>query len=176
MARQSNKKPTLSPKKEKKTMNILNRFAVLGLTGALLAACAGMDGNAGKSDATAKPAAAKKAEKKAKADKQYVIYFDLGKAAVGEDGTTVAYQLMADTMGGYKTVILSGHTDTAGDNAFNKKLSQMRVENVKQVFSEIGIDPSKIEAQFFGEDQPAEKTADGVKNAKNRRVEVTLKF
>ena len=160
------------------TMNILNRFAVLGLTGALVAACANMDGDAANSGAaTAKPAAAKPAEKKkSKPDQKYVINFDFGKASVGEDGTTVAYQLMADSISGYKAVLLTGHTDTAGDKAYNRKLSEKRVEMVKQVFSEIGIDPTKIITQFYGEDELAEKTADGVKNAKNRRVDVVLKF
>ncbi|MEQ8506635.1 MAG: OmpA family protein [Rhodospirillales bacterium] len=160
-------------------MNILNRFAVLGLTGALVAACANMDGDAANSGAaTAKPAAAAKPaeKKKSKPDQKYVINFDFGKAAVSEEGMTAAYQLMADTMGGYKAVLLTGHTDTAGDREFNRKLSEKRVETVKQVFSEIGIDPTKIITQFYGEDEPAEKTADGVKNAKNRRVDVVLKF
>ncbi|MEQ8805023.1 MAG: OmpA family protein [Rhodospirillales bacterium] len=160
-------------------MNILNRFAVLGLTGALVAACANMDGDTAKptaAKAEAKPAAAKPAEKKTRADEKYVIYFDFGKAAVNEAGATVAYRLMADTMNGYKAVLLTGHTDTAGDKKLNRKLSEKRVENVKQMFSEIGIDPSKIITQFFGEDEPAEKTADGVKNDKNRRVNVVLKF
>lgn len=159
-------------------MNILNRFAVLGLTGALVAACANMDGDTTTAaKAEAKPAAAKQAEKKkTRADEKYVIYFDFGKASVNEEGATVAYKLMAETMGGYKAVLLTGHTDTAGDKKFNRKLSEQRVENVKQLFSEIGIDPNKIITQFFGEDEPAEKTADGVKNAKNRRVDVVLKF
>ncbi len=158
-------------------MNILNRFAVLGLTGALVAACASMDGDTAKTTkAEAKPAAAKAAEKKTKPDQKYVIYFDFGKAAMNEEGTTVAYKLMADTTSGYKAVLLTGHTDTAGDKKYNRKLSEKRVENVKQTFSEIGIDPNKIITQFFGEDEPAEKTADGVKNDKNRRVEVVLKF
>ena len=95
---------------------------------------------------------------------------------MNEEGTTVAYKLMADTISGYKAILLTGHTDTAGDKNHNRKLSEKRVENVKQVFSEIGIDPNKIITQFFGEDEPAEKTADGVKNDKNRRVEVVLKF
>lgn len=160
-------------------MNILSRFAVLGLTGALVAACANMDGNTASSTAAkaeSKPAAAKPAAKKIRADEKYVIYFDFGKASVSEEGMTVAYKLMAETMGGYKAVLLTGHTDTAGDKKFNQKLSEKRVENVKQLFSEIGIDPNKIITQFFGEDEPAEKTADGVKNAKNRRVDVVLKF
>lgn len=162
------------------TMKILNRLAVLGMTGALVAACATMESDqatSGSAKAEAKPAAAKATKKKAaKADKSYVIYFDFGSAELSGDGMTVAYSLMADTMGGYKAVLLTGHTDTAGDKDLNRKLSEKRAEAVKQAFSEIGIDPAKIITQFYGEDKLAEQTADGVNNAKNRRVEVVLKF
>jgi outer membrane protein OmpA-like peptidoglycan-associated protein len=166
--------------KEKRLMKILNRIAVLGLTGALVAACTTMDGDAAKTEA-AKPemkaAAAKSAEKKkAKPDQAFVIYFDFGKSTINDEGMNAAYQLMANTMGGYKAILLTGHTDTAGDKAFNRKLSEKRVEETKQVLSEIGIDPAKVVTQFYGEDEPAEKTGDGVKNAKNRRVEIVLKF
>lgn len=159
-------------------MKILNRIAVLGLTGALVAACAGMEGDAAKTEA-AKPetkAAAKPAEKKTKPDQTFVMYFDFGKSAVDDEAMNAAYQLMAGTMSGYKAILLTGHTDTAGDKAFNRELSEKRVEETKQVLSEIGIDPAKIITQFYGEDEPAEKTGDGVKNAKNRRVEMVLKF
>ena len=136
-----------------------------------IAACrsafeAAMKGLGGK--AAAKP--------KGKAAKDFVIYFDHNTAQLGEEATTVAYKVMAETMGGYKAVILTGHADTSGDKAYNRKLSEQRVDAVKQIFSEIGRDADKIVTQFYGEDEPAEKTADGVKNAKNRRVTVTLQF
>ena len=114
--------------------------------------------------------------KKAKAPMDFVIYFGHNTAQLGEEATTVAYKVMAETMSGYKAVILTGHADTSGDKAYNRKLSEQRVEAVKQIFSEIGLDADKIVTQFYGEDEPVEKTADGVKNAKNRRVTVTLQF
>jgi OOP family OmpA-OmpF porin len=119
-----------------------------------------------------KPAPAKKA----KADQEFVIYFDFDKANMNEAAMAVAYEVMAATVGGVQAVVLSGYTDTAGDKNYNKVLSEKRVNNVKQTFSEIGIDPSVISTNFSGELFPAEKTGDGVKNAKNRRVTVVLKF
>ena len=116
------------------------------------------------------------APKPGKADAEFIIHFDFNSAAMTEDAMGVAYNVMAATVGGVKTVLLTGHTDTAGDKAYNRQLSEARVEAVKNAFSEIGIDPTKIVTQFYGEDEPAEKTGDGVKNAKNRRVTVILKF
>ena len=119
----------------------------------------------------AKPAA----KKKAMADKEFVIYFDYDKSNLNEAAMGVAYEVMAATVSGVKAVLLTGHADTSGDKGYNRKLSEMRVDAVKATFSEIGIDPTKIVTQFYGEDEPAEKTGDGVKNAKNRRVSVVVK-
>jgi len=123
-----------------------------------------------------KATAAKPAAKKAAPDKEFTIYFDFNKANLNGKATAEAYEVMAATMGGYKSVVLTGHTDTSGDKNYNRKLSEKRVNAVKDAFVEIGLDPAKIKTQFQGEDAPAEKTADGVKNAKNRRVTVVLKF
>ncbi|MAN79779.1 MAG: flagellar motor protein MotB [Rhodospirillaceae bacterium] len=117
---------------------------------------------------------AKPAEKKAMMEKEFIIYFDFNKANLNEAATAVAYQVMAESISGYKQILLTGHADTAGDKAYNRKLSEMRVNTVKNAFAEIGLDPAKIKTQFNGEDMPAEKTADGVKNQKNRRVTVVL--
>ena len=119
---------------------------------------------------------AKPAKKEAKPDKEFVIYFDFNKATMNEAATAVAYQVMAETISGYKAVLLTGHTDTAGDKNYNSKLSQKRVDAVKNTFAEIGLDPALIKTQFMGEDSLAEKTADGVKNPKNRRVTVVIQY
>jgi OOP family OmpA-OmpF porin len=135
-----------------------------------IAACRSAFEEAMKGLGGAKPAA------KAKPDKEYVIYFDFNKASLNEAATAVAYQVMADSISGYKAVMLTGHTDTAGDKNYNRKLSENRVNAVKKTFAEIGLDPATISTQFNGEEMPAEKTADGVKNPKNRRVTVVLKY
>ena len=115
-----------------------------------------------------------KAAQKPKPAKEFVIYFDFNKATLNEAATAVAYQVMAESISGYKSIMLTGHADTAGDKNYNRKLSEKRVNAVKNAFTEIGLDPAKTIVQFFGEDAPAEKTADGVKNEKNRRVTIVL--
>ena len=115
-----------------------------------------------------------KTAKKPMPGKEFIIYFDFNKATLNEAATAVAYQVMAESISGYKSIVLTGHTDTAGDKNYNRKLSEMRVNAVKNAFTEIGLDPAKTVVQFFGEDAPAEKTADGVKNEKNRRVTIVL--
>lgn len=127
-------------------------------------------------EAAMKGLGGKPAPKKGKADAEFIIYFGYDKANMDDAAMGVAYEVMAATVSGVKAILLTGHTDTSGDKGYNRKLSEMRVDNVKATFSEIGIDPTKVVTQFYGEDQPAESTGDGVKNAKNRRVSVVVKY
>lgn len=73
-----------------------------------------------------------------------------------------------------KIIQLEGHTDFAGSSTANMKLSQDRVEAVKDYLSEKGIKKNRIRTKAFGGTQPltTERTAEA--KAKNRRVEVRV--
>lgn len=78
-------------------------------------------------------------------------------------------------------VRVDGHTDSLGDRAYNRDLSQRRAQSAAAVLAdEHGVDAGLLEVRGFGEDQPAEPntTADGEDNpegrARNRRVEIIL--
>ncbi len=122
-----------------------------------------------------KPKPKKKAAKKAPAPQDFIVYFGFNSSTLDGDAIGTVYDVMAASDGGRRTVVLTGHTDTSGDKAYNRALSKKRVEAVKQGLLEIGIEPGNIMTEYFGEDIPAMKTGDGVKNAKNRRVNVTVK-
>ena len=67
---------------------------------------------------------------------------------------------------------LVGHTDSDGEAAYNKDLSQRRAARVLTYFAEHDVDVSKMKASGFGEEKPiaSNDTAEG--KAMNRRVEV----
>jgi outer membrane protein OmpA-like peptidoglycan-associated protein len=69
---------------------------------------------------------------------------------------------------------MGGHTDSNGSNATNLKLSQARVDAVKNYLIRKGVDSGRIEATGYGEEQPiaTNKTAAG--RAENRRVTLEL--
>lgn len=130
-------------------------------------------------EAAMKGLSAKKPEKK-KAKKapepiNFVVFFDFNKADLSGDAVNTVYDIMASSDGGRRVIILTGHADTSGNKAYNRKLSEKRVGAVAKLLGEIGIPDDKILTQHFGEDEPAVKTGDGVKNANNRRVNVTIK-
>lgn len=66
---------------------------------------------------------------------------------------------------------VEGHTDSGGDAAYNKTLSQKRAEAVKKYLLENGLQNTQIEAIGYGEEKPI---TENPTNTANRRVEIYL--
>ena len=69
-----------------------------------------------------------------------------------------------------------GFTDTTGSDAFNQSLSEQRAQAVADYLAARGVARSRFATRGFGEsyDQLRIKTADGVDEALNRRVEIKI--
>lgn len=74
-------------------------------------------------------------------------------------------------------VIIEGHTDSIGTEAYNQKLSEKRAESVKKYLVSKGVPAAQLKTVGFGESRPIapNKKPDGKDNpegrAMNRRVE-----
>tara|TARA_B100000795_G_scaffold268894_1_gene256825 strand:+ start:3003 stop:5129 length:2127 start_codon:yes stop_codon:yes gene_type:complete len=77
-------------------------------------------------------------------------------------------------------VEIQGHTDSKGNNSYNRKLSQNRAESVRDYIINKGISTKRIEAKGYGEKLPIARNenADGSDNEKgralNRRIELKI--
>lgn len=71
-------------------------------------------------------------------------------------------------------IVLEGHTDNVGTVAYNQKLSQARVNEIKSILVDHKIEPNRIIVLASGASKPIanNKTVEG--RAKNRRVEILL--
>ena len=72
------------------------------------------------------------------------------------------------------TVVVSGHTDSVGSDAYNQTLSEGRAKSVADFLASKKVNPARLEVVGFGEKHPIadNKTEQG--RSLNRRVEVTL--
>jgi outer membrane protein OmpA-like peptidoglycan-associated protein len=72
-------------------------------------------------------------------------------------------------------VLVVGHTDKVGSDAANDLLSRQRAEVVRKALIARGIAPENVVAVGRGKREPVVPTADGVAEARNRRVEILVR-
>ena len=83
------------------------------------------------------------------------IYYDLAKADIRADAEPTLVELARDlSLNPDIRIRLGAHTDCRGQDAYNRDLSQRRAESAVAFLIEQGIDPSRLEAQGYGEDVP----------------------
>ncbi|GBU15061.1 membrane protein [Polaromonas sp.] len=148
--------------------------AVPGCDGAIVAAApavAGAPAAPGAAPAVA-PAAVPAATKVTYAAD---AFFDFDKSVIKPAGK----EKLDDLVGKIKdinleVIIAVGHTDSAGSDSYNQKLSMRRSEAVKAYLVSKGVEKSRVYTEGKGKKQPVadNKTADG--RAKNRRVEIEV--
>ena len=71
-------------------------------------------------------------------------------------------------------LVVVGHTDLAGSQEFNDRLSMQRAESVAAFLIKQGIPAREIETAGRGKREPLVPTADGVPNRMNRRAVITI--
>ena len=71
-------------------------------------------------------------------------------------------------------VLLTGHADQLGTDAYNLELSRQRVERVKSYFENKGIPSRIMQTRYFGESKPLDSHPRGEESQVNRRVEVLI--
>ncbi len=106
-----------------------------------------------------------------------VIYFDFNIDEPNADGQAALAELIeALSSGAPSSVSVQGHADRAGTEAYNLGLSERRADNVADALVGAGVAPDILAKKAFGETDPAVPTADGVREAANRRAVVELQF
>jgi outer membrane protein OmpA-like peptidoglycan-associated protein len=99
------------------------------------------------------------------------IFFDSDKDYI-PDTSALKLVRMANA-GLFDTVIIYGHCDSIGSDAYNKLLSQRRVKSVQQMLQMNGLKKDIIKSAVgYGELKPIASNADSATRGLNRRVEV----
>jgi outer membrane protein OmpA-like peptidoglycan-associated protein len=72
----------------------------------------------------------------------------------------------------FGSLTISGHADFRGPESVNDVLSFSRAQNIRKVFSQAGLNDSKIKVVGFGEHKPLSSGRTTVDLMKNRRIEI----
>ena len=107
---------------------------------------------------------------------QSSLLFDAGSSTL-QPGAYDRLRGLARTLGNYpkSRVIIKGHTDSTGADAFNQELSEARSDRVRNFLVAEGVAPSRITAIGFGEALPVTTNATPEGRAQNRRVEIEIR-
>jgi OOP family OmpA-OmpF porin len=103
------------------------------------------------------------------------LIYEVGKARIEPESFSeldILVNLMKDNP---KIVIqLEGHTDYLGDSRANMKLSQQRVESVRNYLGSKGIAKTRVRTKAFGGSVPLSRDDTPEAHRLNRRVEVRI--
>lgn len=112
------------------------------------------------------------------------ILFDFDQAALRTDADTPLEKIAQVLREGYPAakIAIYGHTDSKGDDAYNRRLSEARATAVRDALvTRFSVDAARLDATGLGESRPVAPNAnpDGTDNPegrqKNRRVEVLIR-
>ncbi|HRJ29337.1 MAG TPA: OmpA family protein [Cyclobacteriaceae bacterium] len=103
------------------------------------------------------------------------LIFEVAKSKIDPD-SYAELDLLVSMMNEHKTMIiqLEGHTDYLGDASKNLKLSQQRVESVRDYLVSKGINKNRIKLKAFGGTMPLSRDSTPEGHRLNRRVEVRV--
>lgn len=73
-----------------------------------------------------------------------------------------------------RSLVVEGHTDSQGSNAYNQALSQRRADAVRDYLVQKGYPSNQVQARGQGEGSPVAENNSGEGRANNRRVEIVI--
>ena len=103
------------------------------------------------------------------------VAFDYNKSDLNELGKARVRQVsqLLSTMPTVK-VVVEGHTDFKGSDAYNMKLGSRRADTVIKELSELGIDKARMSPISYGESRPLFTEQTDAARAGNRRVQFSI--
>ena len=101
--------------------------------------------------------------------------FDFDKSVLKADGKAKLDDLVGKVKAiNLEVIIAVGHTDSAGSDAYNQKLSVKRADAVKAYLITKGIEKNRVYTEGKGEKQPVADNKTDAGRSKNRRVEIEV--
>jgi outer membrane protein OmpA-like peptidoglycan-associated protein len=110
------------------------------------------------------------------ATQHFNLYFELGADQLTPESQAMVEEVTARVRGRAAIdVTVIGHTDTTGDAASNAALGLRRATLIRDRLIQAGLDGAVVEVRSHGESDPVVATPDNTAEARNRRVEVTIR-
>jgi large repetitive protein len=104
------------------------------------------------------------------------VYFDTGKDTIQKRSFSLLDQvaLVMKAHPEVKKVLVEGHTDDRGDDAFNLDLSKRRAASVARYLIDHGVSADRLASEGYGETKPIAPNLTNKGREQNRRVELRI--
>jgi outer membrane protein OmpA-like peptidoglycan-associated protein len=107
---------------------------------------------------------------------QFTLYFTEGKNELTDESKQIVEGVFSEiSRRPVPDVLVIGHTDAVGTDQFNDELSRQRAEAVRVALIGHGIAAESITVIGRGKRDPVVRTAEGVSEPRNRRVEIIVR-
>jgi outer membrane protein OmpA-like peptidoglycan-associated protein len=105
----------------------------------------------------------------------FIVFFDFDQSNL----TAEAQQVVAEAVrtaraSGMVRVVVTGHTDTVGSQAYNQGLSERRATSVENEMVRLGLNANEIQTVGRSFTDPLVPTGPGVREPQNRRAVIDL--
>ncbi len=105
----------------------------------------------------------------------YGLYFDTAKATLKPESEATLQQVLGVLSADPKLrLVVAGHTDSEGEDAYNQRLSEQRAEAVMQWLTGKGVDAARLSSEGLGESRPVADNGSDAGRALNRRVQLRV--
>lgn len=106
----------------------------------------------------------------------YVLYFELSTDNLTAESNAKLDTILSDVSGrSAAEIVVVGHSDSLGSDEANLALSQRRADRMRDLIVARGVSQNLIRAVGVGKNDPEVRTGDNVEEARNRRVEITVR-
>lgn len=102
-----------------------------------------------------------------------MIFFDSGSSEIRREWQPAIDAAAADARSG-RRLIVTGHSDTPGSPAVNRRVALERARAVAAALAALGVPAASLELRSAGEEELMVPTADGVREVQNRRAVITM--
>jgi OOP family OmpA-OmpF porin len=103
------------------------------------------------------------------------VFFEFDRARLTREAQQIVSQIAGQMKSRNLSAMLIGKADLTGADSYDLALGRRRAAAVAQELIRLGVPRNRIALDSVGKRQPPVKTADGVREPRNRVVEVTLK-
>ncbi len=103
------------------------------------------------------------------------VFFEFDRARLTREAQQIVTQIANQMKSRKLRATLVGKADLTGSDSYDVALGRRRADAVARELIHLGVPRDRIAVDSVGKRQPPVKTADGVREPRNRVVEVTLK-